>query len=114
MAPSITIARAIKAFSGNGNGGVPKDRFVVYTLDPKDEQNDSIYIYPSSLLTYVADHLEDENSRVPLLGIRDDFNAAGIDFATPVAATESVKHGEFDNDGHEIETIFTRLAQAEF
>lgn len=114
MAPSITIARAKEAFSVNGGWGVPKHRFVVYTLNPKDEQNDSIYIYPSSLLTYVADHLEHENGRVPILGIRDDFNAAGIDFATPIAATESVKHGEFDNDGHEIETIFTRIAQAEF
>jgi hypothetical protein len=114
MAPAITIERAAKAFSGNGSFAVPKNRFVVYMLKPNDEQGDSIYLYPSSLLTYVADHLENGNGRIPILGIRDDFNAAGIQFATPVVATESSKHGDFDNDGHEIETIFTRIADAEF
>ena len=83
-------------------------------LKPKDEENDSIYVYPSSLLTYVADHLEDGSGRVPILGIRRDFNTAGINFATPVEATNSVKHGDFDNPGHEIETIFDGIAEAEF
>lgn len=114
MAPAITITRAKQAFLAGGNRAVPKDRFFVYTLKPKDEENDSIYIYPSSLLTYVADYLESANRRVPLLGIRRDFNAAGIDFATPIQATESVKHGEFDDEGHEIETIFTQIEELKF
>jgi len=114
MAPAITIKRATEAFSTNGNPAVPKNRFVIYMLKPKDEEDDSIYVYPSSLLTYVADYLEDGNGRVPIFGIREDFNAAGIDFATPIAARESVRHGEFDDKGHEVETIFTQIGEARF
>jgi hypothetical protein len=114
MAPAITVKRATEAFLANGNSPVPKNRFVIYMLKPQDEENDSIYVYPSSLLTYVADYLEVANGRVPILGIREDFNAAGIDFATPIAATESVRHGEFDDKGHEVETIFAQIGEAQF
>lgn len=114
MAPAITINRAKQAFFANGNWAVPTNRLVIYMLNPKDEENDSIYVYPSSLLTYVADYLENGSGRVPILGIRKDFNAAGINFATPVDATESVRHGDFDDQGHEIETIFSRIAKADF
>jgi hypothetical protein len=114
MAPALTVKRATEAFLANGNSAVPKDRFVIYMLKPQDEENDTIHIYPSSLLTYVADHLEDANGRVPILGIREDFEAAQMNFATPVAATESVRHGEFDDEGHEVETIFTQIGKAQF
>ena len=114
MAPAITIKRVTEAFSANGNSAVPKNRFVIYMLNPKDEESDSIHIYPSSLLTYVADYLEDASGRVPILGIREDFNAAQINFATPIAAKESVRHGEFDDKGHEVETIFAQIGEARF
>jgi hypothetical protein len=114
MAPAITVRRTREAFSSGGDWAVPKNRFFVHMLNPKDEEGDSIYIYPSSLLTYVADHLESEKRRVPLLGIRKDFDAAGIDFATPVRAARSVKHGEFDDSSHEVEMILTQIAEASF
>ena len=114
MAPAITIKRVTEAFPANGNSAVPKNRFVIYMLNPKDEESDSIHIYPSSLLTYVADYLEDASGRVPILGIREDFNAAQINFATPIAAKESVRHGEFDDKGHEVETIFAQIGEARF
>ncbi len=87
---------------------------MVYMLKPKDEDNDSIVIYPSSLLTYVADHLEDEKTRIPLLGIQKDFDTAHVNFATPVNAMVSNKHGEFDDQHHEVEEIVTQIAQAKF
>lgn len=114
MAPAITIARAQEAFSRNGTWAVPKERFMVYMLKPKDEDNDSIVIYPSSLLTYVADHLEDETTRIPILGIQKDFDTAHVNFATPVKAMVSNKHGEFDDQHHEVEKIVTQIAQAKF
>jgi len=115
MAPAISMARAKQAFSAGGSWAVTKDRFRVYMLKPKDEEDDSIYIYPSSLLTYVADHLESGEGRVPLLGIRKDFNAhGGATFATPVQAAVSARHGEFDDSGNEIETILTDIANASF
>jgi hypothetical protein len=80
-------------------------------LKPEDEENDSIYIYPSSLLTYVRDYLESKDGPIPILGIRKDFNGASINFATPVLAEVSVRHGEFDDRGHEIETILTEIAE---
>jgi hypothetical protein len=114
MAPAITIEQARLAFSTSGSWAVPKTRFKVYMLKPKDEQNDSIQIYPSSLLTYVADYLENRNKRVPVFGIRNDFDRAGINFAIPVQATKSVKHGQFDDKGHEIESILTEIEQRNF
>jgi hypothetical protein len=110
MAPAITLARAREAF----NGAVPKGKFINYMLKPKDEENDGIKIYPSSLLTYVADCLEDKTGRVPLFGIRTDFTAANVDFATPVAANISVKHGEFDDPGHEVEQILDGISKMKF
>lgn len=114
MAPAITIPRAQEAFRTNGQCAVPKERFLVYMLKEKDEENDSIHIYPSSLLTYVADYLEDESKRVPLLGMRKDFDAAAVNFAKPVEATSSVKHEEFDDAGHEVERILTEIAAGRF
>ncbi len=78
-------------------------------LKPDDEMNDAIQIYPSSLLTYVADHLERKSSRVPLLGIRTDFGDADA-FATPIEASTSVRHGQFDDEGHEVERILQDIA----
>lgn len=109
MAPAITIARARQAFRADGGFGAPRERFVVYALKPADEDIDSIHIYPSSLLTYVADCLESGQGRQPLLGIRRDFEAAGIDFATLVQAKRSRRHGEFDDVGHEIEGVFDAI-----
>jgi hypothetical protein len=83
-------------------------------LKTADEDNDSIHIYPSLLLTYVANYLESPQSRVPVLGIRKDFTKQNITFATPVQAAVSVKHGEFDNPRHEIETILTDIAEGKF
>jgi len=114
MAPAITLSRARDAFAADGEWAVPRRRFVVYMLKEKDEENDSIHIYPSSLLTYIADHLEDTNGRVQLLGIRNDFDAGAVDFATPVKATASVKHEEFDEPGHEVEDILTQIAERKF
>jgi hypothetical protein len=114
MAPAVTLELARTAFSDNGHWAVPKNNFKVYMLSPKDEENDSIQIYPSSLLTYVADHLENEDERVPLLGIRKDFTDNGINFATPAPATKSVRHGQFDDEGHEIETILTEIAAGKY
>jgi hypothetical protein len=114
MAPAITAKRAKEAFFAGGNDAVSKDRFRVYMLKTADEDEDSIYIYPTSLLTYVADHLESAQKREPLLGIRKDFVDQSITFATPVQATVSTKHGEFDDPGHEIETILTEIAAGKF
>jgi hypothetical protein len=114
MAPAISIERAKEAFSTNGNFAVPRERLVVYMLKSQDEQNDSIYVYPSSLLTYVADHLEDDDARIPIFGIRQDFNDANINFATPVQASQSIRHGEFNDARHEVEEIFTRISAVDF
>jgi Papain family cysteine protease len=109
MAPAISVADAITVFQGHGPLAVPKDKFLVYTLKTQDEDNDSIQIYPSSLLTYVADRLESSEGRVPILGIRQDFDQGGLAFAKRVDATVSVKHGQFDDRGHEVETIFSQI-----
>ena len=111
LAPAITIARASQAFSAGGTWAVPSNRFFVYTLAPDAENSDSIVIYPSSLLTYVADHLEDQTKRVPVLGIRNDFQAAPVTFATGCFANQSRRHGEFDDKGHEIEEILESIGK---
>ncbi|BFU96262.1 MAG: hypothetical protein NTNFB02_29840 [Nitrospira sp.] len=112
LAPAITVDRATQVFNSGGTA-VPQARFFVYTLSPQAEESDSITIYPSSLLTYVADCLENRQWRVPVLGIRKDFLAAPVTFAVDVPATESHRHGEFTDAGHEtdevIEAIGTRL-----
>jgi hypothetical protein len=114
MAPAITIDRAREAFSVNGTWAVPKERFINYMLKPEDEENDGIKIYPSSLLTYVADFLEDKNKRIPLFGIRSDFAAAAVNFSTPITANMSVKHGEFDEPGHEADQILDGISKMKF
>ena len=114
MAPAITIARAQTAFSTGGPWAVPPSNFLVYTLNPNDEESDSITIYPSSLLTYVADCLEHPTQRVPVLGLRDDFHTQGLTFATLRPARHSKRHGEFDDPGHEIEDVLAAIGQAQF
>ena len=114
LAPAITVADATAAFLGGGQPVAPRERFRVHTLKSQDEENDSIQIYPSSLLTYVADHLETGQARVPLLGIRSDFAGQGVTFATRVDAAVSVRHGEFDDPGHEIERVFADIGAARF
>lgn len=83
-------------------------------LDPAAENADGITVYPSSLLTYVADYLEDANRRVPVLGIRKDFQAAPVTFPTGQGTTESKRHGEFDDKGHEVEAILTAIGEARY
>ena len=115
MAPAITTGRAREAFVAAGNAAVPKDKFRVYMLKPRDEENDTIYIYPSSLLTYVADHLESAAKRVPVLGIREDFEHQNVSFATPVSAMDTTTHhGDFDNAEHEIDLILSGIADGNF
>jgi hypothetical protein len=110
MAPAITIERARQAFAADGSVAVAKGSFRVYMLTERDEEQDSIQIYPSSLLTYIADHLEDRSGRIPLLGIRRDFDATGVPFATPVPAIASVRHQDFDEPGHEVDAIVSQIA----
>ena len=109
MAPAITIQQATATLAG----AVPRERFFVYTLSDAAEENDSIQIYPSSLLTYIADHLEDPGGRVPLLGIRKDLRGANVGFVTQIDAG-SVKHEDLDDRGHEIETILARIGAGTF
>lgn len=113
LAPAITIAEAAQAFT-SGRVALPNKRFFVYTLDPKSENSDSITIYPSSLLTYVADYLESAKKRVPVLGIRNDFVAAPVTFATNVPATESHRHGEFDDSGHEVDDVLADIGSPKY
>lgn len=112
LAPAISIDRAEQAFSSGGDWAVASNRFFVHTLAPEAENSDSIVVYPSSLLTYVADHLEDAAGRIPILGIRKDFQAAGVTFATGKLATRSRRHGEFDDKGHEIEDVLQSIGKA--
>lgn len=113
LAPAISIARAKQAFGSGNSKAVPESNFLVHTLAPKDEASDSIVLYPSSLLTYVADHLEG-STRVPVLGIRDDFESGGVTFATGRYATASHRHGEFDDKGHEIEDVIQAIGDARY
>jgi hypothetical protein len=106
MAPAIDRDNAVRLLR---NTGLKQKDFRVYMLKPSDEENDNIAIYPSSLLTYVADKLEDPNKRVPVFGIRKDFDGK-VNFATGITASVSRRHGEFDDAGHEIEMIFDRIA----
>jgi hypothetical protein len=61
----------------------------------------------------VKDHLEDRNRHVPLLGIRTDFDA-GVDFAWPIQATSLVRHGDFDDEGREVDEIIDGIARRKF
>ncbi|HXF48796.1 MAG TPA: C1 family peptidase [Verrucomicrobiae bacterium] len=113
MAPALSIRRTQEAFYLDRRWAVSKKDFRIYMLNPKNEERDSIKIYPSSLLTYVADHLESPNKRVPLLGLRTDFEKH-VDFAEPVAATFSTRHGEFDEPRYEVEQILNGIAEGGF
>lgn len=108
MAPAISLDRASAAF---GATPLPRDRVRVHMLEPDDEDRDSIQIYPSSLLTYVADHLERAGTRVPLLGLRTDHNRTPPAWCTAVRARVSRRHGEFDDEGREIEDVFGWIAR---
>lgn len=112
LAPAISVDRATQAFFTGGIGAVPVANFLVHTLAPADEESDSIVLYPSSLLTYVANHLESAEGRVPILGIRKDFQSAPVTFATEQNATHSHRHGEFDDKGHEIEAVIQSIGKS--
>jgi hypothetical protein len=51
MAPAVTIERTKEAFFTDTGCAVSRDKFLVYMLKPRNEENDNIKIYPSSLLT---------------------------------------------------------------
>lgn len=113
MAPALTIDNADRWLAADGALPVARDRYRVYMLTPRDEQTDGIFIYPSSLLTYVADCLDSPVARVPLLGIRTDFDAhyAGGAGPTPVTAMATTHtHVQFDDPGHEIDRIIAAIA----
>jgi hypothetical protein len=116
LAPAITLDQTYKLLFDGKTCLIPKERFVIYTLSPDAEEHDNIGIYPSSLLTYIADHLEHAKPgvRVPVLGIYDDLQAANFQqFAQINAGVSSVKHGGFATPyenppreiGHVIEAI---------
>lgn len=107
MAPAISIKNAKSAF----NGAIIKDNFLVYMLKPVDEDNDSIGIYPHSILKYLREYGDENVKPLPLLGIHEDFVNKQVDFAKPKEATESEKHQEFEDDGHEIEQILKNIAE---
>jgi hypothetical protein len=113
MAPAISVPLA-KEILG------PLDRlpnppmFRVFTLSKADEESDGIVIYPSSVLTYIADHLEKgPGQRVPLLGIETDLKKtlSSVGNPLPVQADVSTHHTEFDDPGHEVETILEGIAK---
>ena len=114
MAPAISVAAARSVFAPDGRLPVPPERFTIWTLSPGDEANDEIGIYPGSLLTYVADHLERPEGREPILGIRADLEAASGSLGGPRhrPAVRSARHAQFDDPGHEIETILKEIAAA--
>jgi len=113
MAPAVSVNIARQAFVQGANLPVPAaGDFRVHVLEPRHEDTDSIVVYPSSLLTYVADCLEDSAGRVPLLGLKQDVQAlpgplGGIRI---VEAAKSEHHGDFDEEGHEVETILSGLS----
>jgi hypothetical protein len=79
------------------------------TLRPPEER--PCKEFPYSLLTYVADCLENEQRRAPVLGIRNDFLAAPVTFAIDVPATESDRHGEFTDAGHETDEVINTIGK---
>lgn len=111
MAPALSVGLAQQIFVKSGSLPVPFSQFRVFHLSDQAEDSDSIGIYPSSLLTYVADHLEG-NKRTPLLGIGKDMRQQwkGPVKPTVVQATQSKRHSDFDNPGFEVETILKDLA----
>jgi hypothetical protein len=111
FAPAITIDLAKKIFVKNGTLPLPKAQFRIHYLRDKHEESDNIGVYPSSLLTYVADHLEDARKPVHVLGLRKDLFQARQKLGNPttVKATKSEKHGEFDDDGHELELELAKI-----
>jgi hypothetical protein len=111
MAPAITVAEGERLFAGGG-ALVPPDRLRIYTLTAADEDADNIVVYPSSLLTYIADCLEGP-ARVPLLGIGTDFRDQAPGWATRAAVPggqRSRRHVEFDEKGREIDVILDAIA----
>ena len=113
MAPAMSIAHFNQWFVPSGTLPVVRENCKVYTLTPANEDKDNIFVYPSSLLTYVADHLEDGGGRVPILGIRKDFAAAFKAGSGPTmvpAITRTEHHGQFDDPGHELDGIIVDIA----
>ena len=106
MAPAISIEHAQSSF----RGAITKGKFLVYTLKPEDEDNDSIAIYPHSILKYVREYGDKNVQPSRLLGIKEDFDIMQVNFALHKEATKSEKHQEFEDDGHEIELILEGIA----
>ena len=117
MAPALSVADAEARFMAGGALPVARKNFRVYMLGDEKEQTDNIGVYPSSLLTYVADHLQARKGRVPILGIGSDFrkryrNSGG---PWPVPASPGTeRHGQFDDEGHEIDTIIEEIAAGKY
>jgi len=111
LAPALSVTQAESVFAPGGNLPVPSDLFRIFVLSDDSELADNIGIYPSSLLTYVADCLEGDK-RVPLAGIGKDLRQAwqGPVKPTIVRATVSDRHGDFDDSGHEVEELLKSLA----
>ena len=117
MAPAVSVAAADSRFMPDGVLPVARKNFRVYMLSDENEQTDNIGVYPSSLLTYVADHLEAKKGRVPILGIGSDFRKRykGGDGPLPVPALPSTEqHGQFDDEGHEVDTIIEDIALGKY
>jgi hypothetical protein len=129
FAPAITIGSAKKIFfGGSEHRRVVPSRFLVYTLNAKQEEDDWIGIYPTSLLKYVAEYLEfcsehpkyftnhpeaRKPAEIPLLGIREHFNKASWPRARPTLreAEISTRHSDFDDAHHEIEVALEALGK---
>jgi hypothetical protein len=117
MAPAISVGDADARFMPGGALPIARKNFRVYMLSDEHELSDNIGVYPSSLLTYVADHLEAKKGRVPILGIASDFrkrykNGGG---PLPIAAFPGTEqHGQFDDEGHEIDTIIEEIAAGKY
>ncbi|MBA2480844.1 MAG: C1 family peptidase [Planctomycetes bacterium] len=97
LAPAVSVDRAAGAFLTEGRAPVAKRDFTIHTLSDAAEETDSIRVYPSSLLTYVADHLESDRARVPVLGIRRDADGSAFGRAATIIPTACAHHGDLDN-----------------
>ncbi|MBA3710465.1 MAG: hypothetical protein H0W83_16800, partial [Planctomycetes bacterium] len=97
LAPAVSVPLAGKLLLSRGRCPVPPERFTIHTLSDASEATDSIHVYPSSLLTYVADHLESSSARVPVLGIRADASASPFARMATIIPTRCAHHGDLDN-----------------
>ncbi len=112
LAPALSVPEAARIFAPEGSLPVDPREFTVHTLSDEQEASDQIGIYPSSLLTYVADLLEGGRARTPILGIRRDLRRAlrGLGSPTLRLSGVSTRHGDFDDSGHEVEEVLSTIA----